>query len=407
MFFKKKLKQIRGFFSKQFRKQRWLLVVFSPEGLELRPIIYYPTDGTFKEMTPFMFKNIFEKNFSSKKIIKILGKTIFFPFKFNITVVASKEVCASTYFVFPFTRQSSNTIIEKNDVMAAFSQHLWKYLDVHKKAFAKHNDYDDLGVLLVANQVIRITVDDVPLKNPETLFEKKGKKISFGMIQTFLHRPLFVALTKTFSKRATFKHFHEYGFTLPLFGLISLFGDKKNTSNKHCIVARVEDSDTLVYAFDGNHFAYFDSFAFGEKYLYEAVHHVMGVNFSSYKEIINSIVMGKTSLVVAKKFVSIMDKELSRLSHGLQSFKKDIRATSALLSMPGSASFLALNKKFASMLISADKFECGSAKVSQLSVSDQLKADIICMIGLDRTDSINTLATRQIRWLIPHNMNVK
>lgn len=297
--------------------------------------------------------------------------------------------------------------IEKNEVSGIFSQYLWKYLEINKKAFVKDNSYDDLGVLLLNSLVVNVSLDGKSLGQNDELFGKTGKKVAIGMVQTFVFRPFFSSLAKIFPKRAPFRDFHEFGFYLPLAVLLNHLkvSEKKN---KKFIFAGVEKLETKIHVFDGLTMAFYDIFSFGNRSFYEAMNHYFGVDITTYFLLLDKIIKDDLALSAKKRFMDVLDKELINLNNGISSFKNEIRAPSVYLSSENITGYLKLNKHFAEMVVDDDFCnKVASINMEALNLSCIFKADIGCMLGFSRNDQLNILATRQIRWLIPHTVEVR
>jgi hypothetical protein len=322
-------------------------------------------------------------------------------------VVAPRNVCRSVYFTIPYARKNPSTPIEKNEIGGVFSQYLWKYIEINKKLFAKENSYDDLGVLLLNNLVAGVGLDGETVEHNDDIFGKTGKKITIGMVQSFVFRPFFSALAKTFPKRALFKDFHEQGFCMPLSVLLNHLrvSEKKN---KRFVFAGVGKSRTSIHVFDGLTMAFYDSFAFGSRSFYEVSNHYFGLDLSAYLSMFERIVSGNLAPGAKKKMMEVLDKELNNLSNGISSFKTEIGAQSTYINGGSISGYLKLHKRFADSVVDEDFCDkIGSVNVESLKLTNVFKADVGCMLGLSRNDQLNVMAMRQIRWLIPHTVEVR
>jgi hypothetical protein len=400
--------RIKKSLNARYRKQRWLILVFSPEGLEVRKVLYYPTSRRVVGKAPMFFKDISEKNIRSKRILKIVLHILFFPFRYRIGVIAPKNVCRSKYFTIPFERKNHSLPIQKEEIGQVFSQYLWKCMDANKRKFAKDNGYDDLSVLLMNSQVASVTLDGKTLDDCDEVLGKTGKKVMVGMLQTFAYRSFFTSLSRVIpKKRALFKEFHEYGFQLPFAVLLAHLKSSTN-KNKKFIFADIKENETRVTIFDGMMMSFYDTFGFGNRSFYEAMNHFVGVDYTAYIEILNKIVSGEITETAKKRFMAVLDKELVVLSNGISSFKKDARARTAYVNGEELTGYLDMHKRISEMLI----FKNGCNTIASVNLKDVnlpnvFKADLGCMFGMSRNEQINIIATRQIRWLIPHNVDVR
>ncbi len=401
------IKKISSFFKSQYQKQRWLLLIFGGEGVEARRIFYYPTSKTFKEKKSLRFLKVNENDFHTSKIFKAFSKLFFFPFPYKVMVVAPRKLCRSKYFTVSFERKNNSKPIEANELASVFSQNLWPMIESNKKEFMKDNGYEDLNILLVNSQVIRIAADDKILSNLDDIFSSSFKKASIGIVQTLAYRAFFSSLRKTFPKRATFREFHEYGFNLPL-SILLYAGAKKENKAKRFITATVEEKETRIFVFDGKSLVYHDTFSFGRRSLYDALHHVMNIDITVFNALMKKIVEKDITSSTSKKLVFILDKELARLGNGLLAFKKESKAQAAFVDGGLMNNFLRMHPRYEPFVVDNSICNCGyKGDISGLSLGESYKADILCAIGLDKKDQVNTIATRQIRWLIPHSVDVK
>lgn len=392
----------------RYRKQRWLILVFSPEGLEVRKVLYYPTLRRVVGKAPMFFKDISEKNIRSKRILKIVLHILFFPFRYRIGVIAPKNVCRSKYFTIPFERKNHSLLIQKEEIGQVFSQYLWKCMDANKRKFAKDNGYDDLSVLLMNSQVASVTLDGKTLNDCDEVLGKTGKKVMIGMLQTFAYRSFFTSLSRVIpKKRALFKEFHEYGFQLPFAVLLAHLKSSTN-KNKKFIFADIKENETRVTIFDGMTMSFYDTFGFGNRSFYEAMNHFVGVDYTAYIEILNKIVSGEITETAKKRFMAVLDKELVVLSNGISSFKKDARARTVYVNGEELTGYLDMHKRISEMLIFKNGCNTiASVNLKDVNLSNVFKADLGCMFGMSRNEQTNIIATRQIRWLIPHNVDVR
>ena len=95
-------------------------------------------------------------------------------------------------------------------------------------------------------------------------------------------------------------------------------------------------------------------------------------------------------------------------NNGISSFKNEIGAQSAYISGENITGYLKLHKRFVEMAVDDDFCNrIASINMEALNLPRIFKADIGCMLGFSRNDQLNILATRQIRWLIPHTVEVR
>jgi hypothetical protein len=403
----KKSDGIAEWFRNQIQKQRWLLFIFTSEGLEIKRVLFYPTSQKVLERTPIFFKNVTEQTIRSNKILKIIPHILFFPFKYRISVIASRPMCSSKYFSFPYSRKKPGDIIDSNEIAGVFSRFLWRTLEINKKEFSKANSYDDLSVLLVNNQVVSASIDGKYFSRPDAIFEKTGKKISLGIVQTFAYRPFFSSLAKIIPKRAVFRDFYEYGFNLPLSVTLKHLQTSKK-SNKKFIFAGVDDNETRIYEFNGTALNFHDTFPFGSRSFYQAMNHIVGVDYAAYRELQIKISNKDLAPFAYKKLKEVLDKELSGFYNGLSSFKKSCKAGTIYVDGEKINDYLKTNNRFSGMLISDSYCEQHSkVDLSEFDALKEIRADVGCSIGLMRNDQINMMATKQIRWLLPHSMELK
>jgi hypothetical protein len=403
----KSANKFNGWFNNQFTKQRWLLLIFGGEGVEARRILYYPTTKSFREKKAVRFLKVNENNIYANRVFRIFAKIFFFPFRYKVMVVAPRKLCCSKYFTVSFDRKNNHKPIEANELAYIFSQNLWPIIESNKKEFMKDNDYEDLNILLVNSQAVQINADNKILPNLDDIFSVAVKKASVGMVQTLVYRAFFSSLRKTFPKRAAFREFHEYGFNLPL-SILLYSSAKKENKTKKFISATVEEKETRIFIFDGKFLSYHDKFSFGRRSLYDALNHAMNVDATVFNSLMKKIVTQDMDPTTSKRLVSILDKELTRLGNGLLAFKKESKAQAVYVDGGAINSFLRMHPRYAPLIVDNSICNCGfKGDISGLSLGESYRADILCAIGLDKKDLVNVIATRQIRWLIPHSIEVK
>jgi sRNA-binding regulator protein Hfq len=396
-------------FINKFKKQRWLVLIFGNNGFEIRRVVFCPSSQKLKEKKPIRFLKVDEFSVFSKRIFKIISKLLFFPFSYKVLTILPRKICQSKYFTIQIERKNCSDSIGVEQLASVFSQKLLPLLEANKKEFMKNNNYDDLDVLLVNNQIVDVLVDDKSLSNFDDLFSVVNGKISIGIVQTFLYRGFFGALKKAFPKRATFKEFHEFGFYLPLSVLINFKDNyKKNKKIKRFIVVNVEENESLVFKFDGQVLNYFDSFSFSRRSLYEALHHVIKIDFATFSQLLKKIIADDLSPWVKKKIFLVLNKELARLNNAIAAFKKETKSQAFFINGQNLNSFLKLYRRYNLWVVDNLASNCRfKADVSDLTFSDEIKADILCSLGLNKKDRVNELAIKQIRWLIPHDLDIK
>ncbi len=391
----------------QFQKQRWAILIFDYDGLEIRRITYNPKLLKTSEKNPIFFKNVSEKNFRSKKNLKFVLNLLFFPFKYKIGIIAPQNVCHSKYFSINLERRNRLNPIQKEEISHFFSQNLWKFIEINKKEFSQKNGYDDLGVVLANNWVSVSILDKKTMDNCDDIFGKTGKKITFGILQTFISRNFLDSLSKMIPvKRATLKSFHEYGFQLP-FSILMAHLKSSKAKNKKFIFADIKENETRTTLFDGESMFFLDVFNFGSRSLYEAVNHFFGIDYKTYLELLDRLVKDNISKTAKNKFLSIFEKELSIFNKGISSFKKETKAGAVYINGEYLSDYLNIRRNPSNMIIFKNGFDSiFSVNLKDVNLSNSFKADLGCMLGISRNEQINMMIARQIRWLIPQGIEV-
>ncbi len=332
---------------------------------------------------------------------------LFFPFKYKIGVIAPQNVCHSIYFSVNLERKNRSVPIQKEEISHFFSQNLWKFIETNKKEFSQKNGYDDLGVLLASNWVAVSILDKKTMENCDDVFGKTGKKITFGILQTFIGRNFLDSLSKIIpAKRAVMKNFHEYGFQLPFSVLMAHLKSSK-TKNKKFIFADIKETETRATLFDGESMFFLDVFNFGSRSIYEAVNHFFGIDYGTYLGLLNRLVKDEISKTAKNKFLSIFEKELSIFNKGIFSFKKETKAGTIYINGEYLSDYLNARKNPPNTIIFKNGFDSiFSVNLSDINLSNSFKADLGCMLGISRNEQINTMIAKQIRWLIPQGIEV-
>lgn len=405
---RRKQEGLKDMLRAHIQKQRWLFLIFTAQGIELRRFLYFPTRKSLQELPPLVFRGISENNIVRSRLLKLAVRIMFFPFRYNVSVILPASVCRSKYLTLSFARRN-DSVVSDRELNNFLSRAMWQNVEQNKKEFMESGKYDDLSVLLTDNLVVSAAVDGKSLDNPDDIFKVGGKKIALGVVHTFVYRPLFSGLLKLFPKRAVFRNFCEQGFCLPLFSLLlSHYSKTELKRNKKFVFASIREDETIIYAYDGQTLMRRDSFSFGSRCLYDAVHHVMGVDFGSYRKLLRAVVEGKVSGYMRNRILGVLGKELTRLYNGILSFKKTYGAGSVYLEGGSLNQLLLLHKKLSGSVTDASVISDDYiSNLLALAISDYLKAEIEYAIGLNRRNETTVIATRPIRWLIPHGMGAR
>lgn len=396
-------------FKREQERRRYVLIAFNDEGVTVQALFLRTEPLRIETGRKFVFRGVTEKNFGEHRVLKSLLQTIFFPFPYRIVTNVSHAYCHSKYFTMHYERGDASSPVTQDEINTFFSQNVWKHLEQNKKEFSDKGKFEDLNVLLVANHIIaaRTNKEVVRHEEMESLFEKAAKSVDFGVVQTFLYRPIYTALTKIMPKRAHVMSFLEDGFSLALaLDMARLDTAAPKSKPRKFIYASIRRNETDIFFFNGESMELMDSFNFGHQSLYEAFNTSLQMDYGSYIRALGAFANGETSSGVARHFGDIISKELGHLYNGLMSFKKATKATAIYIDGGEIAFLLRKHKKFASWMIDGSIFGfIRSIQIDKLELADRNRADVIMALCISHKNTINSIVTKIIRWLIPYTLD--
>lgn len=388
-------------------RKRFVFLSFEDEGVRCKRMYYDADVRVAQEERGFFIKGVTEKNIRNHKTLRAFLLALYFPFPYKICVLIPHHLGGSYYHTLTLQRAESEKPISQEELDLFFSQQLGKSIDVHKKDIMRRTGCDDLDALLVSNRVISVFIDaqQVSLReHPQTPLGATGKEISFGVVQTFFHRPVFSALQRLLPKRAKLHSFFQDGFTIPLSMIqYALKGQTKKNTIKSFATALIRDTGTDIFACSGKSISYHDSIPIGYHSMYETLNAQLGIDFESFLQLLNSVSTYTASAHVIKQVNAILSQEIRHMYHGLQSAKKETNSVGMAIDPGRVGRYIGTHTPMKRVLISQDAvLFFDDITIHTLHDSLRMTALIACTIRLPRKHFINEVATRHIRWLIPH-----
>ncbi len=390
-------------------RKRFAVLSFEDDGVRCKRMYYDVDTRSAQEERGFFLKGITEKNLRNHKTMRAFLFALYFPFPYKISVLVPHHLGGSYYHTLTLQRAHADTPISQEELDLFFSQQLGKSIEVNKKDIMRRTGCDDLDALLVSNRVISILVDKqlVSIREfPQAPLGMTGREISFGVMQTFFHRPVFSALQRLLPKRAKLHSFFQDGFTIPLSMVqYALRGNSKKNSVKSFATALIRDTGTDIFACSGESITYHDSIPIGYHSMYETLNAQLGIDFESFLQLLRSVSDHTASPHVVKQVNAILSQEIRHMYNGLQSAKKETKSIGMIIDPGKIGQYIGAHTPMKRVLISRDAILFfDDIAIHALHDSLRMTAVMACILRLPRKHFINEVATKHIRWLIPHSI---
>ncbi len=398
-------RHIRKDISDFFHQQRFLVLHFGDEGLRIYLLTYNSETQKFVQKSSRFFKNVTEQNFHTTTLVRIVMHTAFFPFRYNIIMTVSHEHALTRQHAIELQRINPKNQITAGEIESYFSHHIPNLIEKNKKITITKCDTDDLNVLLTQSAITNIFVDKKCLhENQDDVFNQTGTRVHFDIVQTFVRRSIFMALTRILSKRGSIYAVYEDAVSLALSLYQRALADNpKEVKPFLCVV--IKETATDVVAYNGTSIVFIDSFNFGYQSLYETLNAHLYIDRTSFMNIIKKLTEGAVSPKAKKYLEELLDQELSRLRNGIMSFKKSTGIKTICIDGGALDFYLQADKKFQQALIAHEDISFVSGMEKELlHLPHKHTADIFTAISVPRKNNIQGLGIKYIRWLIPHHM---
>ncbi len=399
------IEKIKNWISQFYNKKRFLYFTILSNGLVVvKKIIYTSENKQWKFLSERNLGEFLEKDFFQQKVNRMFFKFLFFPFKYQVIINIPHSYCRSKYFQINHKRNSSKSPISEGEMTLIFSNYLLKLLDSNKKEVLEKNGFDELNILLVDHKVIDSSIDGKRFfPQSELVMDSLGKDLKIGMVHTFLYRPISSGFNKMLPSRAKVWGYFEDGFNLPL-GLHLNYQNDPKTKNKKSLFAIVKEEETHIYQDNLNEIKFFDTFGFGYKNIYNALNNALGIQYEEFFILLQKLAKQDMSPSTMMHILRIIEVELQRLYNGLLLFKKEFGSLSIYLDAGPLTEILRNHKRFSPMLICDEWKMESSDDFNGLNISKNNIADL--MYGsLSKSNILNSLSAKHIRWLIPYNIN--
>jgi len=399
------IEKIKNWGLEFFNKKRFLYFSILSNGLVVvKKIVYMSENKQWRFLSEKNMGEFLEKDFFQQRVNKFFFKFLFFPFKYQLIINVPHSYCCSKYFQIDHKRNSSKSPISEGEMTLIFSNYLLKLLDANKKEVLEKNGFDELNTLLVDHKVIDSSIDGKRFfPESDLVMESLGKDLKIGMVHTFLYRPISSGFNKVLPSRARVWGYFEDGFNLPL-GLHLNYQNDPKLKNKKSLFAIIKEEETHIYQDNLNEIKFFDTFGFGYKNIYDALNNALGIEYEEFFVLLQKLANHDMSPNTMMYILRIVEVELQRLYNGLILFKKELGSSVIYVEAGLLAEVLKNHKRFSPMLIS-DEWRIESLNdFNGLNISKNNIADLIYG-SLSRSNILNSLSAKHIRWLIPYNIN--
>ena len=388
-------------------RKRFAILSFEDDGIRCKRMYYDADTRRAQELKGFFLKGITEKNIRKHKTLQAFLSVLYFPFPYKISVLVPHHLGGSFYHTLTLERAQDDKPISQEELDLFFSQHLGKSIEFYKKEIMRRTGCDDLDALLVSNRVTSVLIDSQFISTreyPDAPLSMTGKKISFGIVQTFFHRPVFSALQRLLPKRAKLHSFFQDGFTIPLSIVqYALKTSTKKSPIKPFATALIRDTGTDIFACSGESISYHDSIPIGYHSMYETLNGKLGIDSESFSQLLHQVSFGDASAHVVKQVNAILSQEIRHMYNGLQAAKKETRSTGMIIDPGKMGHYIGAHTPMKRALISKESVLFFD-DISIHALHDSLRMTTVmgCILRLPRKHIINEIAVKHIRWLIPH-----
>ncbi|MFA6495311.1 MAG: hypothetical protein WC246_03305 [Candidatus Paceibacterota bacterium] len=388
---------------------RFVWIRFTQDGIELQGLSRRGAGTPPRQGPRFFIAGVSEKNLGQSKKLAYFLKTIFFPLPYRIIVTLSKETAFATFFTTSYQRTHPKEPLDADELQNIFSHYLWRSLDEHKREAMTKLALDDLSVLLVGNRVVSVCVDGVDIGDGASAAWRAGKCVAVSVVQTFIARSIFVSLQKVLPTRAHIADFVQEDFSLCFIeALVSSRATAARTKN--FVFAAVGGIETAMFVYAHDQLAYADSFIFGTQTVYEALNHALGIGQTVFVGLLD-VVAGtdRASASTHRALTSFVSQEMTRLAHGVASFKKATGVARATIYAGALQGVCARDKKIAPMLFSVRNRIGDDPAWRALAThidDDALLADYLAVFGIQTRHVFTQQAMKLVRWLIPHTIDI-
>lgn len=397
---------IRQSISDVINAYRFLIIELDQENAVLTQLVYVPRTGVVKtkkkirrEKSPFTL--------AEKKITKAFFSVLFFPFSYHVVCIADRSYAQSSYFTITIPRKNPQKDLEPSEITSTLSKEMLAHLDVQKQSMITQYNYDDVRVVLVDNKVVQAQVDTTRIfPKVEEIFQHTGKRLSLGMVQTLMHRDVFEKLHTILPKRAKISLCAQKNFNIALSLYLTQLPAQRIISLKKFLFAKINERETELYICNGQDIFFYDSFRFGWRSLYEAIHHALGIELDTFRTLITGMAKKEFSRHALSNIEKILDVEIQRFLHGIGLFQKQTSIKQVFVDGGVIERYLQNHKKTSKLCITGSEYLFGKKLIYDAIHSHTRKGDIMMEIHTIHKNILTIAANRMIRWLLPHHMDV-
>lgn len=333
---------------------------------------------------------------------------IFFPFPYRVVVSLPGTHAYSAYETVTIERDVQHTApLGREEFRQAFSHYIGKFVDENRKRATAQTSLHDADVLLVHNHIVHVrSGNQYYALDGKELFSDAPRTLEVGVIQTFVPRSLFSHIVALLPRRARVYAWAQEGFHLAY----ALYRGRmeKRTSYKHLPlgVAWVRNSITQLYRFDGKRLSFHDSFLFGSRMLYEALHNELLIDKESFLHILSRYKQKTLSVHMRTLVANILEQETMCLLRGIDAFKKPHHLSAVYLNPGVLEEYLSLHPRTRQSVIGVGQYAGVHTVPVRVDHScDHVQyADCVMGLGLYHHTPLSAIGKESIRWLLPHTM---
>lgn len=386
--------------------QRIVVLTCDDEGIDVERVVYYPRTKKIHSSAKKHYDGLLYTLLSQRGAIQKLLYTVWFPFSFHVIIIAPHHKSTSISYQCVYERPHPKEQLTLQEINSYLSQTIGKRLEENKKYAVNKNNADDIEVLLALHAVTRVWIDGELWDERSNIWETTPKTITCEVVQTFIDRKLFTTIGRLLPKRATIQSCAEEGFWMA-YVAINIYAPQYTKIKKQgaTTYAHIQKERTDVYHAEKGTILFHDSFRFGLQTIYEVWNAALDLDFRSFEEIFTKFQNGDVSEEASAYIEKLIKNELTNLTNGIDAFKKTSGATQSIIEGGVISKLLVKSKKYTSQTINQKWYTTLVEPYSaDTEISPETYTHIHFAMHTPTHHEIQDLATKCIRWLIPHNI---
>ena len=396
-------KTIRGYVSDVIEARRFVALSFGHGMTGIEGIAYIPRHGAFERRFSFVIRNASEETFYDNWRVKLILKLAFFPFRYRALLEVPHEMGRSSYVTIAIQRdRHGREAVQAQEVSAALSNYVGKFVDQNRDTMVLHTDTAPQEAVMAHSYVADVRAGAKHwYYNPDDLFRSSADAFDIGIVQTFVHKRMMEGLQNILPRRARIGMVFEDGFHLPLGVYLKKSSALRRSGKLSFGVAIVRGTQTDLFVYDGQAITFFDRLPFGEKHLYTALNSALLVGRDAFFPLLDKIANKELSPRLQRTLSQILAKEMARFVHGIKAFERSAKVPTCYVDAGEADAYMREHPFLRQRLIDEKHYAFVPGVEAGEAFPHTQRADLLVALHMPRPSSLNEMAKKSVRWLLP------